>query len=692
MRYLLFLLAFAAVGVAQGIDLSPADPKDLGDWAQVAQPLRLYPTLSTPVRYEGPTLATRLFGEIFLGEAKYAILLGVSPQNEVALWVDFDGDLRLTSSEKLQGNRISGGSSWSFALKARPKGGGAYDYPLSVLWPEGRGYVFLVGGAPRSSTFHDHRVVLVDGDLNGVFGTKGDFLGVDVDGDGKIYADPDGHEYFALSEAFTLGDRSFKVREISPDGRRITVEETAYVPPKIPLIPGSPAPDFSFREFTSGQLLSLRSFRGKVVLLDFWATWCPPCMASLPGLRQIYAKFHAQGFEIVGVSLDESESDLRRVLADQGITWPVAFEGKRWDNTIAALYRVYQIPTSYLLDKNGAIRYRDLEGEELEKAVAELLAEKTAETPSLGALALPELPAKAEPILEIALPKEMQLRPGEESVIALRVSNTSPYLAEEVRFSVQGLPPEITAKLPEVFNLPAFGERTVRLSFSAEKLNPEIFPIPIKLGVEYHYCIADACFQMSQAAESALVLGERAGGGFVFPWWILVLLALGVLGSWFLWGRALSGFSIFILALAFAALGFGIYLGQARQAQRIAAILCTSCVGIEEERVPKVELSSELRAAFASLPKAGHLVLFYTPWCRACPYAKALVAEITKVNPRITVEMIDADIQREKAERAGVIVNGKAVVPAILVEETGKVLFGTGDLASRLLSALKELP
>ncbi|MBC7222471.1 redoxin domain-containing protein [Candidatus Bipolaricaulota bacterium] len=692
MRYLLLLIFVCAFfGLALEITLEPVEPEALGSWAQVSLPLRLYPTLPRTVHYEGPELVTKLFGEIALGEAEYAILLGVSAQNEVALWVDFDGDGRLTAAEGLKGTRITGGRSWSFVLRAVPKGAEPYDYPLTVLWPEGRGYVFLVGGAPRRGFFQGHQIVLVDGDLSGVFGTKGDFLGVDVDGDGKIHANLDGHEYFALSEAFTLGEESLKVREISGDGRRIWLERTAYVPPKVPLIPGSPAPDFSFRDFLSGRELSLGNFRGKVVLLDFWATWCPPCMASLPGLKEIYEEFHAQGFEIVGVSLDESAEDLRRVLSERGISWPVAFEGKRWDNSVAALYRVYQIPTSYLLDKNGMIRYRDLEGEELRRAVAELLGESTAEAAPSEILVLPALPVKAEPILEVQVPPEAGVRRGEETPLFVRVVNTSPYLAEEVRFSVRDLPPGIEAKVPELFNIPAFGERTVRLVFSAKEVDPQVFPVSVRLSVEYHYCIAEACFQMVQEAKTALVLGAAAPG-FALPWWILVLLALGVLATWFLAGRTLSIFSLALCVLALAALGFGVYLGQARQAQRIGAVLCTSCVGIEEARAPKAELSPALREAFASLPGPAHLVLFYTAWCRSCPYAKALVEEVSLANPRILVEMVDAEAQRERAEKAGVIVSGRVVVPAILVQETGKVLFGTEDLAARLLSALKEIP
>jgi thiol-disulfide isomerase/thioredoxin len=391
------------------------------------------------------------------------------------------------------------------------------------------------------------------------------------------------------------------------------------------------------------------------------------------------------------VSLDESADDLRQVLADQGISWPVAFEGKRWDNSLAALYRVYQIPTTYLLDRNGVIRYRDLEGEDLAKAVAELINEP-AQTTSSGASALPELSAKAEPILEITVPKETGLRPGEESSLSLRITNASPYLAEEIRFSVQGLPAGIVSKTPDIFDLPAFGERTISLTFLAPKLEPKDFPIPIKVRVEYHYCIAEACFQMVQEAETTLVFGGEQSERFCPS--LVGFDFVGHGGARDLAHLGPGSFRFFGVYLCLGRGYFGVrglsWAGPpgAAHRRRPLHILC----GIEEPHPSQAELSSELRLAFAALPKASHLVLFYTPWCRACPYAKNLVTEIAQINPKISVEMVDADSERERAEKAGVVVNGKAVVPAILIEETGRVLFGTNDLATRLLSALKEIP
>jgi thiol-disulfide isomerase/thioredoxin len=691
---LVLLLAFLfwAFSVqAEEIRLVPESPENLGDWAKVVQAFRLYPTPSRSVRYEGPTLATQLWGDLALGQARYALLLGVTPQNAVELYVDLDRDNRISPGEKLSGTRVSGGMAWTVSLRSEPPQGSSFDYPLQILWPEGRGYLFLVGGAVRAGEFRGRRIALVDGDLDGVFGTKGDFLAVDVDGDGKIYAEPDGHERFSLNEPFTLGGESFRA-EVPPDGRSLRISSAAYTPPKVPLIPGSPAPNFTFREFRTGENLSLASFRGKVVLLDFWATWCPPCMASLPGLLELYREFHAQGFEIVGVSLDESAEDLRRVIASYGIPWPIAFEGKRWDNSLANLWRVYQIPTAYLLDKQGIIRFRDLEADALRKAVSELLSEPvTLEAPA-PAPSMPEVSLRPEPILELRVPKETGIQEGKAAKVSVRVINTSPYLAEEVRFSFPDLPPGWEVEVPAPFNVPAFGEREAQIQILFKDSAGKSPPAAVRLSVDYHYCIKDACFQMSQEEKLAFVLGASPERALSLPWWILALLAAGVLLSWFLFGRNLTVLSFVLVGLGVAALLFGVFWGQARQAQRIASVLCTSCVGIEEARAPTAEIPAALLSEFQNFPKTAHLMVFYTPWCKSCPYAKALVAQIASVNPRISVELIDADEKRAEAEASGVIRNGKAVVPAIVIRETGKILFGTEDLAPRILAALREIP
>jgi peroxiredoxin len=113
--------------------------------------------------------------------------------------------------------------------------------------------------------------------------------------------------------------------------------------------------------------------KGKLVLLDFWASWCPPCRRSMPGLRKLYAQYKNKGFEIVGISLDRNVADWKKGIADLQITWPQMSDVKFWKSAGAALYGVNSIPHTVLIGKDGTIVANNLEGDELASRVAELL-------------------------------------------------------------------------------------------------------------------------------------------------------------------------------------------------------------------------------------------------------------------------------------------------------------------------------
>jgi thiol-disulfide isomerase/thioredoxin len=125
-----------------------------------------------------------------------------------------------------------------------------------------------------------------------------------------------------------------------------------------------------------GKPLSPAAYKGKVLLIDFWATWCGPCVAEMPNVKNIYAKFHPQGFEIVGISLDQSRDRLDQYIKSNQIAWPQYFDGKWWNNDVAVRYGIKSIPTTILVDKAGKIRYKSVRGKQLEDAVQQLLAEK----------------------------------------------------------------------------------------------------------------------------------------------------------------------------------------------------------------------------------------------------------------------------------------------------------------------------
>jgi peroxiredoxin len=135
------------------------------------------------------------------------------------------------------------------------------------------------------------------------------------------------------------------------------------------LVEGTKFPDFEEKDL-AGKPLSLANYKGKVVLVDFWATWCMPCRIELPNVLQTYEKYHAQGFEIAGVSLDEDQPTLERLIKESKMTWQQFFDGKRYENKLARKYGVNKVPTTYLLDREGKIIGRDLRGEALAAAVA----------------------------------------------------------------------------------------------------------------------------------------------------------------------------------------------------------------------------------------------------------------------------------------------------------------------------------
>jgi thiol-disulfide isomerase/thioredoxin len=122
-----------------------------------------------------------------------------------------------------------------------------------------------------------------------------------------------------------------------------------------------------------GTAVSTAALKGKVVLVDFWATWCGPCKTELPHVVAAYKKYHDKGFDVVAVSLDRDESDLRKFVEEKQIPWPQIFTGA---SEIADTFGIESIPTTFLVDADGKIAARDLRGDTLEKKLGELLGAK----------------------------------------------------------------------------------------------------------------------------------------------------------------------------------------------------------------------------------------------------------------------------------------------------------------------------
>ena len=125
----------------------------------------------------------------------------------------------------------------------------------------------------------------------------------------------------------------------------------------------------------TGDRLALESLRGKVTIIDFWASWCRPCRIENPNLVRLYNRMHDKGLEIIGVSLDRNKASWERAIADDGLTWNHVSNLQYWSDPIAQLYSVRAIPAAFVLDREGRIVAKNLRGAQLDAKIEELLAD-----------------------------------------------------------------------------------------------------------------------------------------------------------------------------------------------------------------------------------------------------------------------------------------------------------------------------
>lgn len=152
-----------------------------------------------------------------------------------------------------------------------------------------------------------------------------------------------------------------------------------YAPGKVKQAKGVGKPfELEFTDALTGSQVDMKMLKGKVVVIDFWATWCGPCIAEMPKMKALYAEYKAQGVEFIGISLDQPEANggLKRLLdycEKESITWPQYYQGKFWDGDFSVSWGINSIPAIFIIDKEGRLHSTQARGK-LETLIPELLA------------------------------------------------------------------------------------------------------------------------------------------------------------------------------------------------------------------------------------------------------------------------------------------------------------------------------
>ncbi len=316
------------------------------------------------------------YGVIPLNGQGFPVFL-VQSKDAVALYVQHDSNAPFTlipwTSTFPSGQRVA-----EFSVDVSYTSG-REPYNLFAIWDPGYPSVLVYArDCYRTGTItlngKTYKIAVIDENTNGRYddlnhGT----LFIDINQDGKLLTTRDSNERFTLASPFNLGNKAvYAVKSVSADGAHIVVEKSAkWVPFKPSLAVGAVAPDFSGTT-TTGTEISLSALKGKIVVLDFWASWCAPCVAELPHVKTLADQNRDNGLVVLGINLDRTHDAFTAAVSQYKLDYPQIYDGA--SGHIAELYRITAIPMTYLIGRDGKIIAKGLRGDALYSAVKEAVA------------------------------------------------------------------------------------------------------------------------------------------------------------------------------------------------------------------------------------------------------------------------------------------------------------------------------
>jgi peroxiredoxin len=352
--------------------------------------------------------ATLPFGPANAGK-KVVVLLDESIPDKSRLWLDANGNGDLTDDPAptwtsrtsqtggLTLTQWNGTASVPLDYGAQRRDLGLKLYRFDKSDPKRTGFKTILFyyrdfGPAGKVTISDKMYVALLGDdkARGDFTASGDVrFSLDLNGDGRFDSRS---ESFSTNQPFNIGGTTYELTGLKTDGTSFQIVKSdkkvaeRVVPLAIKI--GGKTPPFEDKTTEGASVRFPQDYKGKIVMLDFWAMWCPPCVAELPNLTKVYDEFHAKGFEMLGISLDSQPtlSKLKQFNQDHGMAWPQIADGKVWEARLAGLYGVRSIPSAFLVDGNSGNIVgsgNELRGTALRGSVERALAD-LAKSPSIA--------------------------------------------------------------------------------------------------------------------------------------------------------------------------------------------------------------------------------------------------------------------------------------------------------------------